>query len=55
MNKSGQDVSDLQGGMAGGPLLQGLLRVGDEIEVRPGITTKADGSNGGGGNAEHIF
>lgn len=40
VNKPGQDVSTLQGGVAGGSILQGVLRVGDEIELRPGITTK---------------
>mmetsp|Transcript_30729 Transcript_30729/g.92031 ORF Transcript_30729/g.92031 Transcript_30729/m.92031 type:complete len:484 (-) Transcript_30729:326-1777(-) len=42
VNKPGQDVSDLQGGVAGGSILQGVLRSGDEIEVRPGIVTKSD-------------
>jgi translation initiation factor 2 gamma subunit (eIF-2gamma) len=32
----------LQGGVAGGSILQGVLRIGDEIEVRPGIVTKQD-------------
>ena len=40
VNKPGQDVSNLQGGVAGGSIIQGVLRVGDEIEVRPGIVTK---------------
>jgi len=43
VNKPGQDVSNLQGGVAGGSILQGVLRVGDEIEVRPGIVSKGDG------------
>jgi translation initiation factor 2 subunit 3 len=42
VNKPGQDVSNLQGGVAGGSIIQGVLRVGDEIEVRPGIVTKSD-------------
>ena len=45
VNKPGEDVDSLKGGVAGGSILQGVLRVGDEIEVRPGIVTKeADGS-----------
>ena len=40
MNKPGCDVDDLKGGVAGGSILQGVLRVGQEIEVRPGIVTK---------------
>mmetsp|Transcript_22956 Transcript_22956/g.45882 ORF Transcript_22956/g.45882 Transcript_22956/m.45882 type:complete len:487 (-) Transcript_22956:302-1762(-) len=46
VNKPGQDVSSLQGGVAGGSVLEGVLRVGDEIEVRPGIVTKKEGSDG---------
>lgn len=45
VNKPGQDVSNLQGGVAGGSILQGVLRVGDEIELRPGITTKSEADN----------
>lgn len=40
VNRPGQDVKHLQGGVAGGSILQGVLRVGDEIEVRPGIVNK---------------
>ncbi|KAJ3338212.1 Eukaryotic translation initiation factor 2 subunit 3 [Gonapodya sp. JEL0774] len=40
INKSGSEVADLKGGVAGGSILQGVLRVGDEIEVRPGIVSK---------------
>jgi len=46
VNKPGQDVSNLQGGVAGGSILQGVLRVGDEIEVRPGIVSKGDDGDG---------
>ena len=48
VNKPGQDVSNLQGGVAGGSILQGVLRVDDEIEVRPGIVTKKENAEGGG-------
>jgi len=40
VNKPGCDVEDLQGGVAGGSIMQGVLKVGDEIEVRPGIVQK---------------
>uniref|UniRef100_A0A6A7G521 protein-synthesizing GTPase n=1 Tax=Hirondellea gigas TaxID=1518452 RepID=A0A6A7G521_9CRUS len=40
VNKPGQDVESLQGGVAGGSMIQGILKIGDEIEVRPGIITK---------------
>jgi len=45
VNKPGQDVSNLQGGVAGGSIVQGVLRIGDEIELRPGITTKSEVDN----------
>jgi translation initiation factor 2 subunit 3 len=40
VNKPGEDVEGLKGGVAGGSILQGVLKVGDEIEVRPGIVSK---------------
>ena len=40
VNKPGQDVSNLQGGVAGGSIIQGVLRVGDEIEVRQRISAR---------------
>jgi len=40
VNKPGEDAQSLRGGVAGGSILQGVLRVGDEIEVRPGIVSK---------------
>jgi translation initiation factor 2 subunit 3 len=45
VNKPGEDVQSLKGGVAGGSILQGVLRIGDEIEVRPGIVTKDDKGN----------
>eukprot|EP01027_Heterolobosea_sp_BB2_P003784 GEZU01005718.1.p1 GENE.GEZU01005718.1~~GEZU01005718.1.p1 ORF type:complete len:514 (+),score=132.28 GEZU01005718.1:117-1544(+) len=45
VNKPGEEVEDLKGGVAGGSILQGVLKVGQEIEVRPGIVSKnPDGS-----------
>lgn len=40
VNKPGSEVDDLRGGVAGGSILRGVLRVGQEIEVRPGIVAK---------------
>ena len=42
VNKPGTEVEDLFGGVAGGSILQGVLKVGDKIEVRPGIVSKDD-------------
>ncbi|MEW5307205.1 MAG: hypothetical protein WDW36_009613 [Sanguina aurantia] len=40
VNKPGSEVDDIKGGVAGGSILQGVLKMGQEIEVRPGIITK---------------
>ncbi|KAK3097627.1 hypothetical protein FSP39_011525 [Pinctada imbricata] len=40
VNKPGSEVDDLKGGVAGGSILKGVLKVGQEIEVRPGIVSK---------------
>jgi translation initiation factor 2 subunit 3 len=37
VNKPGTPVEELKGGVIGGSIVQGRLRVGDEIEIRPGI------------------
>merc|ERR1712018_379219 len=40
VNKPGCEVDDLKGGVAGGSILSGVLKVGQKIEVRPGIVAK---------------
>jgi len=40
VNKPGEDAETLKGGVAGGTILKGVLRIGDEIEIRPGIIRK---------------
>eukprot|EP01051_Picozoa_sp_SAG22_P006625 SAG22_NODE_439_length_10489_cov_7.745813_3_plen_530_part_00 len=40
VNKPGTEVEELQGGVAGGSILRGVLRLGETIEIRPGIITK---------------
>eukprot|EP00184_Porphyridium_aerugineum_P008220 CAMPEP_0184692762 /NCGR_PEP_ID=MMETSP0313-20130426/1099_1 /TAXON_ID=2792 /ORGANISM="Porphyridium aerugineum, Strain SAG 1380-2" /LENGTH=464 /DNA_ID=CAMNT_0027150611 /DNA_START=68 /DNA_END=1462 /DNA_ORIENTATION=+ len=45
VNKPGEDVKDLKGGVAGGSITQGVLKKGDQIEVRPGIAMKDDAGN----------
>lgn len=40
VNKPGAETRDLKGGVAGGSIVRGVLKVGDQIEVRPGIVTK---------------
>jgi translation initiation factor 2 subunit 3 len=44
VNKPGTEIDDLKGGVAGGTIFHGVLRINDTIEVRPGIVSKdADG------------
>ena len=43
INKPGQSYEDLKGGVLGGSIRDGTLKVGDEIEIRPGIGTTRDG------------
>ena len=40
VNKPGSEVEELRGGVAGGSILRGVLRVGQEIEIRPGLVSK---------------
>jgi translation initiation factor 2 gamma subunit (eIF-2gamma) len=40
VNKPGRDVRQLEGGVAGGSILQGCLRVGQEVEIRPGVSER---------------
>ena len=37
VNKPGWDIEDLKGGVIGGSILKGVLKVGQEIEIRPGL------------------
>lgn len=45
VNKPGLGIEELKGGVAGGSLLHGLLKLGDEIEIRPGIVSRDDKGN----------
>jgi translation initiation factor 2 subunit 3 len=40
INKPGTDLQDLHGGVLGGSLKKGILKVGDEIEIKPGLIQK---------------
>ncbi|KAG9217854.1 hypothetical protein CCMSSC00406_0005224 [Pleurotus cornucopiae] len=40
VNKPGAEVDELKGGVAGGSILTGVLKLGQEVEIRPGIVTK---------------
>ncbi len=40
INKPGIKIKDIHGGVLGGILKKGELKVGDEIEIKPGLSTK---------------
>jgi len=40
VNKPGSDISKLKGGVLGGALLKGKVKVGDEVEIKPGVKIK---------------
>ena len=40
VNKPGEECAKLRGGVAGGSITQGVLRVGQDIEIRPGLIRK---------------
>ena len=42
INKPGTKIKDLKGGILGGTLKKGKLKVGDEIEIKPGISLKKE-------------
>merc|ERR1719446_1706907 len=45
VNKPGEEVQNLKGGVALGSIHKGVLKFGDEIEVRPGIVSKDASGN----------
>lgn len=44
VNRPGSIISDLKGGVIGGSIIRGKFKVGEEIEIRPGINTAKDKS-----------
>ncbi|XP_074284544.1 eukaryotic translation initiation factor 2 subunit gamma-like [Silene latifolia] len=45
VNKPGYNIDDIRGGVAGGSILKGVLKVNQKIEVRPGIVVKDANGN----------
>lgn len=43
INKPGSNPANIVGGVIGGSLVQGVLKVGDELEIKPGIQAQKDG------------
>jgi translation initiation factor 2 subunit 3 len=42
-NKPGTEIENLEGGIVGGTISQGKFTVGDEIEIRPGVSVEREG------------
>jgi translation initiation factor 2 subunit 3 len=43
INRPGTDIKKLRGGVIGGSIVEGVLKTGDEIEIKPGIARKEGG------------
>src|SRR5208337_1234627 len=43
VNKPGTEIDDLLGGVVGGSIVQGVFRIGDQIEIKPGISIQEGG------------
>ncbi len=40
INRPGKNLNDLKGGVIGGSVLKGMIEIGDQIEIRPGLRIK---------------
>ena len=40
INTPGDDMKNIKGGVVGGSLIKGVLKIGDEVEIKPGYYTK---------------
>ncbi|MFX1405726.1 MAG: translation initiation factor IF-2 subunit gamma [Promethearchaeota archaeon] len=40
INRPGTEISNLKGGVVGGSVLKGKVKIGEEIEIRPGLKVK---------------
>ncbi|XP_059632744.1 eukaryotic translation initiation factor 2 subunit gamma-like [Cornus florida] len=45
VNKPGSEVEEIKGGVAGGSILRGVLKVNQFIEIRPGIVVRDESGN----------
>ncbi len=46
VNKPGADATKIVGGVIGGAIIKGKFKVGDEVEIRPGMKAAKDGKAG---------
>jgi len=37
VNRPGEEINNLQGGVVGGTIIKGVLRIGEEVEILPGV------------------
>jgi translation initiation factor 2 subunit 3 len=44
VNKPGTTIDKLEGGVIGGTIVQGKFKVGEELEIRPGIAAEGKGT-----------
>ena len=44
VNKPGTKIKSIKGGVIGGSVTQGFFKVGDEIEIKPGLANEKNGS-----------
>ncbi len=44
VNKPGTKIKNIRGGVIGGSITQGILKVGDEIEIKPGLANDKNNS-----------
>lgn len=44
VNKPGTKIKNIHGGVIGGSITQGIFKVGDEIEIKPGLTNEKNGT-----------
>ena len=45
INKPGTIIEKMEGGVIGGTILQGKFKIGEELEIRPGIAIEKEGRN----------
>ncbi len=48
INQPGSEINKLKGGVVGGSLIKGVLKVGDEIEIAPGYRIESGGESSWG-------
>ena len=42
VNRPGSTINDIKGGVVGGSIIRGTFKIGDEIEIRPGVNLESN-------------